>query len=61
MMHAVADVVGLESHCVQIYLVDVSVRQIAEYGQIPPLPGEEVVWWKAMPRELRERLETIGN
>lgn len=60
MMNAVADACELEPHCVQVYLVDVPARQIVEYGQILPLPGEEDAWWEAMPAHLRERLQAIG-
>lgn len=59
-MHAVAEAANLEFYCVQVYIVDVPARQIAEYGQILPLPGEEEAWWEALPPRLRERLETIG-
>ncbi|MBN3786027.1 tautomerase family protein [Burkholderia sp. Ac-20353] len=59
MMQAVADAAELESDCVQVYLVDVPARQIVEYGQILPLPGEEDTWWEAMPLHVRKRLEAI--
>lgn len=61
LMHAVADGAGLETQYVQVYLVDVPARQIAEYGQILPLPGEEDAWRDALPAPVRARMEALGS
>lgn len=60
LMNAVADAAEMPAHCVQIYVVDVPARQIAEYGQLLPLPGGEAAWWEAIPAELRKHMEAIG-
>ncbi|WP_421885895.1 tautomerase family protein [Methylibium sp.] len=61
LMNAVADAAEMPAHCVQIYVVDVPARQIAEYGQLLPLPGDEAAWWAAIPAELRKHMEAIGE
>jgi phenylpyruvate tautomerase PptA (4-oxalocrotonate tautomerase family) len=61
LMHAVAEAAELATHCVQIYVVEVPARQIAEYGQLLPLPGGEAAWWEAIPVELRKHMEVIGS
>ena len=57
LMQAVAAAAGVEEHCLQVYLVEVPARQIAEFGRILPVPGEEAAWWEAMPADLRARIE----
>ncbi|MEO8740081.1 MAG: 4-oxalocrotonate tautomerase family protein [Casimicrobiaceae bacterium] len=61
LMRAVAEAAELETHCVQVYVADVPARQIAEYGQLLPLPGGEAAWWEAIPAELRKHMESIGS
>ena len=47
-----------ESH-VQVYIVDVPARQIAEWGQLLPLPGEEAAWNAAIPAEVKQRMAQL--
>lgn len=47
-----------ESH-VQIYVVDVPARQIAEWGQLLPRPGEEAAWNAAIPAEVKQRMDQL--
>lgn len=61
LMHAVADGAQLAKHCVQVYISDIPARQVAEYGQLLPLPGGEAAWWDAIPAELRKHMESIGT
>lgn len=60
LMHRVADAAQLATHCVQVYVSDIPARQVAEYGQLLPNPGEEAAWWEAIPAELRKHMEAIG-
>lgn len=60
-MQAVAEIARLATQGVQVYIVDVPARQIAEYGQLLPLPGGEAAWWDALPAEMKTRLEAIGT
>ncbi len=60
LMHAAADAAQVGPHCVQVYVTDIPARQIAEYGQLLPLPGGEAAWWEAIPPDLRKHMETIG-
>lgn len=61
LMRAVADAAAVATHQVQVYVVEVPARQIAEYGQLLPLPGGEAAWWDAMPAELRRHMEAVGR
>ena len=61
LVHAVADAAGLDTHCVQVYIVDVPARQIAEYGQLLPVPGGEAAWRDSIPVELLKRMEVMGR
>lgn len=58
-MKAVAKAAEVPSYCVQVYIVDVPAKQIAEYGQLLPNPGEEAAWWDAVPPELKVRMEAL--
>ena len=60
LMEAVARAASLPPHCVQVYVAEIPARQIAEYGQLLPLPGGEAAWWDAVPDEVRRRVEAIG-
>lgn len=61
LMRAVAAAAGLEPHSVQVYIADVPARQIAEYGQLLPLPGDEAAWLEALPPEVRRRMDSSGS
>jgi len=41
------------------YIVDVPARQIAEWGQLLPLPGEEAAWNAAVPAEVKRRMQQL--
>lgn len=61
LMRAVAAAAGLQTHCVQVYISDIPARQIAEYGQLLPLPGGEEAWLQGVPPEVRRRMEATGR
>lgn len=61
LMQIVSAAAQLEAHCVQVYLVEVPARQIIEFGQILPLPGEEAAWWDSIPADIRARIEAQGS
>ncbi|GAP36502.1 4-oxalocrotonate tautomerase family protein [Piscinibacter sakaiensis] len=61
LMAAVAEGASLPVDAVQVYLVDVPARQIAEYGRLLPRPGEEAAWWDAIPPALKARMEALGG
>ena len=50
---------GGEQVNVQIYIVDVPARQIAEWGQLLPRPGEEAAWNAAIPAEVKQRMDQL--
>lgn len=60
-MCSVAQIAGVGERCVQIFIVELPARQVAEYGQLLPHPGQEAAWWEAIPPDRRKHIETIGN
>ena len=60
LMNATAEAAQLEAYCVQVYVSDIPARQVAEYGQLLPLPGGEEAWRQAMPAKLLARMEAVG-
>lgn len=59
LMDATAEIAATQPSHVQVYLVDVPARQIAEWGQLLPLPGEEAAWDAAIPDHVRRRMEDL--
>ena len=47
-----------ESH-VQIYVVDVPARQIAEWGQLLSRPDEDATWNAAIRAEVKQRMDQL--
>jgi phenylpyruvate tautomerase PptA (4-oxalocrotonate tautomerase family) len=59
LMRATAEVAQTQESHVQVYIVDVPARQIAEWGQLLPLPGEEAAWDAAIPDAVRRRMRAL--
>lgn len=59
LMEATAGIAAADPSHVQVYLVDVPARQIAEWGRLLPLPGEEAAWDAATPDHVRKRMEDL--
>ena len=60
-MHATAAIAETDRSCVQVYLADVPARQIAEWGQVLPNPGEEAAWHAALPEAVRQRMKSLAS
>ena len=58
-MASTAEIAETEVSHVQVYLVDVPARQIAEWGQILPNPGEEAAWDARIPDHVRQRMKAL--
>jgi hypothetical protein len=58
-MNATAQIAQTDASHVQVYIVDVPARQIAEWGQLLPLPGEEAAWDAAIPQDVKERMKRL--
>ena len=43
----------------QVYIIDVPARQIAEWGQLLPLPGEEAAWDAAIAPQVKQRMQDL--
>lgn len=59
LMRATAEIAQTHESHVQVYIVDVPARQIAEWGQLLPLPGEEAAWDAAIPDAVRRRMRAL--
>ncbi len=55
-MAATAGIADTEESCVQVYILDVPARQIAEWGQILPNPGDEPDWHARIPDHVKQRM-----
>ena len=55
-MAATAGIADTEESCVQVYILDVPARQIAEWGQILPNPGDESNWLARIPDHVKQRM-----
>ena len=44
---------------IQIYIVDVPARQIAEWGQILPNPGDEAAWDARIPDHIKQCMRAL--
>ena len=61
LLHSAAAIGETDRSCVQVYLVDVPARQIAEWGQILPNPGEESAWEEALPDTVKQRIKALAS
>jgi phenylpyruvate tautomerase PptA (4-oxalocrotonate tautomerase family) len=59
LMSATAEIAVTDPSHVQVYIVDVPARQIAEWGRLLPLPGEEAAWNAATPDHVRKRMDDL--
>ncbi len=56
---ATAAIAETEDSHIQVYIVDVPARQIAEWGQILPNPGEEEAWNARISERVRRRMTAL--
>ena len=59
LMKSTAEIAGTHESHVQVYIVDVPARQIAEWGQLLPLPGEEAAWDAAVAPQVKQRMQDL--
>lgn len=48
---------GVDKENIWVYLVDLKPDQMIEYGEILPKPGDESVWFNALPTNLKKKLK----
>lgn len=58
-MASTATIAETESSNLQVYIVDVPARQIAEWGQILPNPGDEAAWDASIPDHVKKRMGAL--
>jgi phenylpyruvate tautomerase PptA (4-oxalocrotonate tautomerase family) len=51
---AVSEASEQERNKIWIYLIDISARQMVEFGHVLPEPGDEPAWMAALPRDRPE-------
>lgn len=56
----VAKITGVNPVEIWIYLNNIEADNMLEYGHVLPLPGQESMWFEALPIELQARLEKLG-
>jgi phenylpyruvate tautomerase PptA (4-oxalocrotonate tautomerase family) len=61
MLAAVAEAAGLPANHVWIYLTDLVPRQMAEFGNVLPEPGDEGKWTEALPSADRAYMESFRS
>jgi phenylpyruvate tautomerase PptA (4-oxalocrotonate tautomerase family) len=59
MLAAVAKAAGLPANHVWIYITDLIPRQMAEFGNVLPEPGDEARWTEALPVADRAHMESF--
>ncbi len=60
LIQVVAREAGMASSRVWVYIVQLPPSQMAEFGRVLPLPGEEANWIASFPDGERERIKRIG-
>ncbi len=48
---------GVDRENIWVYLVDLKPDQMIEYGEILPKPGQESIWFNALPTHLQKKLK----
>jgi phenylpyruvate tautomerase PptA (4-oxalocrotonate tautomerase family) len=59
-LQGVAKSTDAPEEAVWVYLSDIPATNIAEYGRILPLPGEENAWFEMLPDPLKARLSPLA-
>jgi phenylpyruvate tautomerase PptA (4-oxalocrotonate tautomerase family) len=59
MLAAVARAAGLPANHIWVYITDLIPRQMAEFGNVLPEPGDEARWTEALPAADRAHMESF--
>src|SRR6266404_1876645 len=59
-VQAVSEISGVEESAIWVYLCNLAPDDMAEYGHVLPLPGEEQAWFEALSPELQRYLTSSG-
>lgn len=55
------DAADLDRRGLWIYLVELSLENMVEFGHVLPASGEEAAWRATLPDEDREWMEQLGG
>ena len=59
MLNATAEIAHMDKSNIQIYIVDLPAKQIAEWGKILPNPDEEADWYASIPDHIKQRMAAL--
>ena len=59
MLESAAAISQMDRSKIQVYLVDVPAKQIAEWGKILPNPDEETEWFASIPDHIKQRMADL--
>jgi phenylpyruvate tautomerase PptA (4-oxalocrotonate tautomerase family) len=59
-LQGVAESTDASEEAVWVYLSDIPATNIAEYGRVLPLPGDENAWFEMLPDPLKARLRPLA-
>ena len=59
MLNATAEIAQMDKSNIQIYIVDLPAKQIAEWGKILPNPDEEADWYASIPDHIKQRMAAL--
>jgi phenylpyruvate tautomerase PptA (4-oxalocrotonate tautomerase family) len=60
-MKDISKIMGLMETQVWVYLNSLEPTDMVEYGHVLPAPGEEKVWFEALPQSLKDYLLSLGT
>ena len=60
-LQGVAKSTDAPEEAVWVYLLDIPTTNIAEYGRILPLPGDENFWFEMLPESLKAEAASAGR
>ena len=53
--------IKIDKENIWVYLLDLTPKQMIEYGEILPKSGDEINWFNSLPKKLRKKLDKIDR
>ena len=50
---------GVDKENIWVYIIDLKPKQMIEYGEILPKPGDESIWFKSLSANLQKNLKNF--
>lgn len=58
-LEVTAEITHVDKSNIQVYIIDVPAKQIAEWGKILPNPDEEAEWVASIPDHIKKRMNDL--